>query len=180
FGSAEQGNGIGRLLKALRHEAPFVNETAKRLGVNGAASCAQIIRTYHTSHGGKLSLARILAGEFIDGAMTYGPKEEERISGVYTLAGTEVKKRGPGGAGETVALGRLESFATGDTITAEKGSLHSIGAAAPPKPVYGLAIAAGERKDEMKLSAALAKIIDEDPTLSLVHDRDVNQIVLWG
>lgn len=180
LGSAEQGNGIGRLLKALRHEAPFVGETSKRLGVDGVSSCAQIVKTYHTSHGGKLSLARILAGEFADGTVVYGPKGEERISGIYALMGTEVKKRGPAGAGDTVALGRLESFATGDTISAEKGSSPSIEAATPPKPVYGLAIAAGERKDEMKLSAALAKIIDEDPTLSLVHDRDVSQIILWG
>ena len=45
FGSAEHGNGIGRLLKALRHEAPFVEETAKRLGLGGAKSAAYIMKT---------------------------------------------------------------------------------------------------------------------------------------
>jgi elongation factor G len=180
FGSAEEGHGIGRLLKALRHEAPFVQETAKRLGAGGAASCAQIVKTYHTSHGGKLSLARVLAGSFAEGTAVYGPAGEERVSGVYSMAGTEVKKRGPAGPGETVALGRLERFKTGDTISADKNSTVAILGAVPPKPVYGLAIAAGERKDELKLTSALTKIIDEDPSLSLVHDREVAQILLWG
>jgi elongation factor G len=180
FGSAEQGNGIGRLLKALRHEAPFVAATAKRLGLGSAKSAAYILKTQHTSHAGKLSVARVLAGQFADGTSVYGPSGEERISGVYAITGTEVKKRGPATAGETVAFGRLEDFQTGTTITAEKNGAISIKTSAPPKPVYGLAIAAGDRKDEIKLTAALAKLIDEDPSLLLIHDREVNQILLLG
>ena len=91
-----------------------------------------------------------------------------------------MKKRGPALAGETVAFGRLESLPTGATLTAEKNGTISIQAAMPPKPVYGLAIAVSERKDEIKLTAALAKLIDEDPSLSLVQDREVNQMILWG
>ena len=40
--------------------------------------------------------------------------------------------------------------------------------------------AVSERKDEIKLTAALSKLIDEDPSLTLVHDREVSQIILWG
>ncbi len=180
FGSAEQGNGIGRLLKALRHEAPFVRETAKRLGANSSRSCAHIIKTYNTSHAGKLSLARVFTGQFADGSSVYSAEGEERISGVYAVTGADVKKRGPAGPGETVAFGRLESFHTGDTISTEKNGAAATKAVSPPKPVYRLAISAGERKDEMKLTAALAKIIDEDPSLSLLHDREVSQMVLSG
>ncbi len=180
FGSAEQGNGIGRLLKALRHEAPFAHETAKRLGLGHAKSAAYIVQTHHTSHAGKLSLARVLAGQFADGGSVYCAAGEERISGVYAINGTDVKKRGPALPGETVAFGRLESLPTGTTLTAEKNGTLSIKSPAPPKPVYGLAIAAGERKDEIKLSSALAKLIDEDPSLFLVHDRETGEMVLWG
>jgi elongation factor G len=180
LGSAEQGNGVGRLLKALRHEVPFASETAKRLGVENAESCAHIIKTYHTSHAGKLSLARILSGHFADGTSVYGTDGEERISGVFAVTGTDVKKRGPAGPGETAAFGRLESFHTGSTVSAEKNGCVQIASEAGPKPVYGLAIAATERKDEIKLTAAIAKIIDEDPSLALVQDRDAGQMVLWG
>ncbi len=180
FGSAEHGNGIGRLLKALRHEAPFFEETAKRLGLGDAKSAAYIMKTYHTSHAGKLSLARVLAGEFADGTTVYSPDGEDRISGVFSVVGADVKKRGPASAGETVAFGRLESLPTGVTITAEKGGALSIKSSIPPKPVYGLAIAAAERKDEIKLTASLGKLIDEDPSLSLVQDRELGQMALWG
>src|SRR4029079_8071637 len=54
FGSAENGNGILRLLKALRHEAPGVEAPAKRLGLDTAkaGSVAQVMKTFHTPHGG--------------------------------------------------------------------------------------------------------------------------------
>jgi elongation factor G len=180
FGSAEHGNGIGRLLKALRHEAPFVQETARRLGLGDAKSAAYLMKTYHTSHAGKLSLARVLAGQFADGASVASVAGEEKISGVYQVTGTDVKKRGPGCAGETVAFGRLEGLPTGATLTIEKGGAIAIASAMPPKPVYGLAIAAGERKDEIKLTSSLSKLIDEDPSLSLMQDREVSQMLLWG
>jgi elongation factor G len=180
FGSAEHGNGLGRLLKALRHEAPFVQETARRLGLGDAKSAAYLMKTYHTSHAGKLSLGRVLAGQFADGASVYSVSGEEKISGVYQVTGADVKKRGPACAGETVAFGRLESLPTGTTITAGKNGAISIKPAVPPKPVFGLAIAAGERKDEIKLTSSLAKLIDEDPSLSLVQDREMGQMVLWG
>jgi elongation factor G len=180
FGSAQEGHGIARLLKALRHEAPFAQETAKRLGLGSAKSAAYILKTYHTSHAGKLSLTRVLAGQFADGGAVYAPAGEEKISGVFTVTGTDVKKRGPGAAGETVALGKLESLPTGATLTGEKGHPLAIATTPAPKPVYGLAIAVGERKDEIKLTSALHKLIDEDPALSLIQDRETGQMVLWG
>ncbi len=180
FGSAEYGNGLGRLLKALRHEAPFVQETARRLGLGDAKSAAYLMKTYHTSHAGKLSLARVLTGQFADGSSVYSLAGEERVSGIFQVTGTDVKKRGPASPGETVAFGRLESLPTGTTVTTEKNGVLSIKSAVAPKAVYGLAIAVSERKDEIKLTTALAKLIDEDPSLSLVQDREVSQMILWG
>jgi elongation factor G len=46
--------------------------------------------------------------------------------------------------------------------------------------VFGLAIAAKEKKDEVKLTAAIAKIIEEDPSISLSHSQDMGEMVLWG
>ena len=73
FGSAENGNGILRLMKALRHEAPSVAVTAKRLGLAGGNGTAvlQILKTFHTAHGGKLSLSRVLAGTIADSATVF-------------------------------------------------------------------------------------------------------------
>ena len=180
MGSAENGNGIFRLLKALRHEVPFVQVTAKRLGVDKAPSCAFVAKTYHTAHGGKLSLARVLTGSFADGTTVYGANGEERISGVFTVMGQEPTKRGAATAGETVAFGRLDSIKTGASLTEEKGKKAAIEKAVTASPVFGLAIAAKEKKDEVKLTAAIAKIIEEDPSISLTHSQDMGEMVLWG
>ena len=180
LGSAENGHGIFRLLKALRHEAPFVQTTAERLGVAKAPSCAFVAKTFHTAHGGKLSLVRVLTGNFTDGTTVYGGADEERISGLFAVLGQEPVKRGDGHAGDTVAFGRLDSTKTGDTLAEEKGGKAKITTAAITKPVFGLAIAAKEKKDEVKLTAAIAKIIEEDPSISLTHSQDMGEMVLWG
>ncbi|WP_088343166.1 MULTISPECIES: elongation factor G [Rhodomicrobium] len=180
LGCAERGNGVTRLLKALRHEAPFADATARRLGVGGQASCAHVFKTYHTAHAGKLSLMRIFSGAFGDGTMVAGSRGEERAAGVFTLHGQEPRKCGAGQAGDVIALGRLEGVATGETLTAGKSAMPQIDAPKPPHPVYGLALAAAERKDEVKLAASLHKLIDEDPSLSLVHNKETGEMVFWG
>jgi len=180
LGSAETSHGIFRLLKALRHEVPFVAVTAKRLGTDKTVSCAFVAKTFHTAHGGKLSLARVLAGTFADGTTVYGGANDERISGIFTLMGQEPVKRGEAKAGDTVAFGRLDSVKTGDTLSEEKGSKLKVASGTISQPVFGLAIAAKEKKDEVKLTAAIAKIIEEDPSISLSHSQEMGEMVLWG
>ena len=123
FGSAEHGNGIGRLLKALRHEAPTVEDTIKRLGLKKeAGTTAQVLKTFHTAHGGKLSVVRVLAGELVDGAVLYGGQgQESRVAGVFSMLGATTAKLSKAGLGDTVALGRLDKIATGETVSTTKG-----------------------------------------------------------
>jgi elongation factor G len=178
-GSAANGNGILRLLKALRHEAPFVDETAKRLGLDGHASAAHVVKTIYTSHGGKLSLTRVLTGTLEEGDTVTGNGTEERIAGVLSLMGQDAKKRGPAQAGDTVALARLEKVKTGETLTTGT-RIEQLGAPEPPPPVLGVAISLKDRKDEVKLTSALAKAMEEDSSLKLDHVHDTHQMVLWG
>ncbi len=182
FGSAENGNGILRLMKALRHEAPDLAATTRRLGIEGAkGSLGQVLKTFHTAHGGKLSLTRVLSGEIGEGSVLYGRNgQESRAAGVFTLMGIEPRKAGKGVAGDTVALGRLEDIATGETVSTEKGSTAQIAAVPPPQGVYGLAISVADRKDEVKLTAAAARLMEEDPSLLLTHEAETHEMVLWG
>jgi elongation factor G len=181
LGSAEKGHGIFRLLKALRHEVPFVEDTAKRLGADGAKSAAYVLKSYHTGHGGKLSLARVLSGDIADGAtVTGGSGRPERVAGVFSLRGEEPVKRGVARAGDTVALGRLDGIRAGDTITTEKEARVRLAAPDAPEPVLAAAIGLKDRKDEVKLSSALAKLLDEDPSLAVEHTQDTHQTLLRG
>src|SRR5215218_32028 len=120
LGSATRTNGVLRLLKALRHEAPGVEATARRLGMKptGNDAVAYVMKTLHTAHGGKMSIARVLAGSIGEGAQMVGPSDTaDRVAGVYKLFGQQSEKRGPAAAGETVALGKLDHARTGETLS---------------------------------------------------------------
>jgi len=181
LGAAETGNGVRRLLKALRHEAPEVAATAERLGVTGTTPMVQVLKTLHTAHGGKLSVGRLFGGPMKDGATLTGPGgDSERIAGMFRMVGQDTAKIDAAVPGDCIALGRLDSAKTGETWAEGKAAPDQLVAAPPPPPVYALAIAAAEKKDEVKLTTALAKIMEEDPSLSLEHNADTHEMVLWG
>ena len=181
FGSAEHGTGIERLLKALRHEAPGVAETVKRLGQPGNGATAQVLKTFHTAHGGKLSLVRLLSGEIAEGTLLHGPAgQESRVAGVFTLLVATPAKLQKAVTGDTVALARLDAARTGETLSTQKGNARQCVAVEAPPGVYGLAIAVPDRKDEVKLTSAIARLTEEDPSLSLEHNHETHEMVLWG
>jgi elongation factor G len=182
IGVAARTNGVLRLMKALRHECPDVAETAKRLGVeaNGDA-VAYVVKTLHSSHGGKMSVARVLAGQIGDGTVLNSPDTEAgRVSGVFKLFGQTNEKRGAASAGETVAFGKLDHARTGDTLWSGKSRHAPVGSAQPYAPVLAIAISARERKDDVKLGQALNKLIDEDPSLTVIHNPETHEVVVWG
>ncbi|HHI82103.1 MAG TPA: elongation factor G [Rhizobiales bacterium] len=182
FGSAENGNGILRLLKALRHEAPGIEKTRERLGfVPDGETTVQVMKTLYTAHGGKLSLVRVLDGEVKEGTVFYGPDgKDARAAGVFDLKGTETSKVNLAKAGDTVALGRMEGVDTGQTLSTAKGETEQLLDFTRAPAVYGMAIAVADHKDEVKLTSAIAKLIEEDPSLSVEHNPDTHEIVLWG
>ncbi len=180
LGSAENGNGILRLLKALRHEAPFVDRTAKRLKLENAKSAGLVLKTMYTPHGGKLSLVRVLSGEFGEGTVVQGARSEERAAAAFGMLGQEAKKRAAARAGETVALGRLEKIYSGETLSTERAGGTQVKVPDAPEPVFGMAIGVKDRKDEVKLTGALGRLMEEDPSLRLQHAKDTHQMVLWG
>ena len=119
MGSATGGHGVTRLLKALRHESPGIAHTRKRLQIEDKGpALAQAVRTIHTAHGGKLSLARVLRGAFADGATVINSRGvEERIGGLARLMGAVSSKVARAEEGDTIAFARLESLATGDRFS---------------------------------------------------------------
>jgi elongation factor G len=182
MGVATRTNGILRLLKALRHEAPGVAATAKRLGVkaNGEA-VGVVLKTFHTTHGGKLSVARVLNGQIGDGVTLGSPAAEAgRVSGVAKMLGQSTEKRGPAGAGETVAFGKLDAAKTGDTLSSGKQPHPAVAAVKPYPGVLAIAISAKERKDDVKLGLALTKLIEEDPSLTVINNPEAQEMVIWG
>ncbi|HML14806.1 MAG TPA: elongation factor G [Xanthobacteraceae bacterium] len=182
IGVATRTNGVLRLLKALRHEAPGVADTAKRLDVKpNGEGIAYVMKTLHTAHGGKMSVARVLGGSVAEGAMLTGASgTADRTSGVFKLTGQASEKRGPAVAGDTVALGKLDHARTGDTLTTAKQQPAPLAEVSPYPAVLAFTVSAKERKDDVKLGQALAKLYEEDPSLTIIHNPETHEVIAWG
>ena len=182
MGSATDGHGVTRLLKAVRHEAPAIAHTRRRLGIDDKGpALAQVMRTVHTAHGGKLSLARVLRGAFADGATVVNSRGiEERIGGLARLMGATSSKVGRAEEGDTIAFARLEALSTGDRFADGKTAPAPADVAAPPQPTQAFAIHVKDRKDEVRLASALAKLCEEDRALSFVQDAEMSEMKLHG
>jgi elongation factor G len=182
IGSADRGNGVTRLLKALRHEAPTLSETRARLGVpDEGEPLAHVMKTLHMGQGGKLSVARVLRGDFHEGDTVVGSRgTESRIASLLAITGSGTTRISDVKAGDTVGFGRLEGIATADSFAAGKARPDAIISIAPPEPVYAVALRVKDRKDDVRLSSALSKITEEDPSLVLDNRPDMGEIRLLG
>jgi elongation factor G len=142
---------------------------------------ALVLKTFHTTHGGKMSLARLLSGEAGDGTTFNTPAGEAgRVSGVFKLLGQHFEKRPPATAGDTVAFGKLDHAKTGDTLSSGKQAHAALIDVKPYPPVLAIAVHAKERKDDVKLGVAFTKLTEEDPSLSVVHNAESHEVVIWG
>ncbi|UAJ72727.1 elongation factor G [Synechocystis sp. PCC 7339] len=176
LGVAEQDFGVRPLLDVLIKEAPDPSVTAARRGLSTDGSgpvIAQVLKTYFTPQG-RLSLARIWQGTLREADTLNG----QRLGGIYRLFGSQQTSAQTATVGEIVGLARLENINTGATLsTAEVKPLPFV---EPLSPVYGLAIAPEQRKDEVKLSTALGKLVEEDPSLTWEQNTETQEVILWG
>jgi elongation factor G len=179
FGSAQNGFGVRRLLKALRHDTPDCEAAAARIGADG--DCAYVFKTAHAGQAGKLAYARVLSGKLADGAeLTLPSGERARASGLFTLQGGATKKVASADRGEVVAIGKVEEARAGDLLSADGKKRAPKLAPEARFPVFSAAIHTTDRKDDVRLSGALHKLIEEDPALELAHDPESNETLLRG
>ena len=182
IGSSERGNGITRLLKALRHEAPLVGETRVRLGVSESGpALAAVLKTLHTSHGGKLSIARILRGRLSEGDEVTGSSgATARVAGVLSLQGSTSTRIGQADVGNVAGLARLEKIATGECFALGKVHPEEIVLFERPQAVFEVSLVVKDRKDDVRLTAALSKLAEEDPSLSFETCPETGELRLRG
>lgn len=179
FGSALNGFGVRRLLKALRHDTPDPEAAAARLGAQG--TCAYVFKTSHAGQAGKLAVARVLGGRLDDGAeLTRPDGEKGRASGLFLLHGPTTRKVASAEAGDIVAIGKLEGARAGELLSTDGKARPARLKAEPRTPVYALSIATRDQKDDVRLSGALAKLVEEDSGLVLTHLADTREVLLRG
>lgn len=168
FGSAANGFGVRRLLKALRHETPEPMRAAARLG---ASTGALVFKVSHGNQIGRLALARTFS-PLAEGGELGGM----RLGTLLRLQGEKSAKIARAEAGDIVALAKLEGVHAGQWLGAEADAptLDRL----PANHV--VAIRPRNRNDDVKLSAALHKLVEEDQGLGWVQDEEHHETLLKG
>ncbi|MBL8770690.1 MAG: elongation factor G [Phenylobacterium sp.] len=178
FGSALNGFGVRRLLKALRHETPPAEKAADRLGITTGA---YVLKTAYAGQSGKLAYARAFGAKLSDGAdLVLADGARSRAGGLSQVQGSALRKVAEAQIGDIVAIGKVEQAAAGQ-ILSTTGRPQAVKAAARPRrPLFAVALMAKSRNDDVRLSSALNKLIEEDTGLSLTHDAEQRQVLLAG
>ncbi len=188
-GSGATGGGLRALLDAIAREFPSPaaeprHDAAGRLVAPDPQGpvVAQVCKTIVHPQSGKLSVVRVFSGtitaetQLVDASRGAAPL---RHSGISRLQGKRQDPVKSAGAGSIVALARLESVCTGDTLaSAGAGIVMPVHPAS--EPLFALAIRPKEKLDEAKLSQMLARIIDEDPSLRVGRAEFTNELQLLG
>ncbi|MEM7743058.1 MAG: elongation factor G [Pseudomonadota bacterium] len=169
MGSASHGNGVFRLMKALRHEAPGVADKADALG--GAHAASFLAR--HRKHVGKTTYLRALTDLKTGATLGGGPLGPISVHGAEGVSSaTEVA------AGQVFSAIKSDHL-DGGCIYAET-SMPAPGWHEALAPLVRQAILPENDRDDAKLSEALQKIVAEDASLTLEHDHETGAHVLAG
>lgn len=178
FGSTANGNGVRRLLKALRHDTPQPKFAAARLGLSGNG--AYVMKITHAGQAGKLAFSRGFGGAMADSDhITLSDGSSQRPGALFSVNGAQTKKVSRIPEGDIAAIGKLDPVAAGDLLGASGAQKIRLNFK-KRFPVYQLSIATKDRKDDVRLSGALQKLVDEDAGLNVVHDQTTHEILLQG
>ena len=149
-----------------REEAPF---------------SAFIFKTIADPFAGKLSLFRVYSGSINADSTVYNSKRDvrERIGQIFLLEGKKQKPVGFAAVGDIVAVAKLKETTTGDTFSDEKRPI-IFEETKLPLPMITYALAPKAKGDEEKIASSLARIHEEDPTMTVGRDEQTGEILLSG
>ena len=130
---------------------------------------------------GKLAFLRVYSGNLKEGTAIYNvrTKKRERVSRIFQMHANKQNSISNISAGDIGAIVGLKNIRTGDSLSNDKFPflLESI---TFPQPVLGIAIEAKTQDDVDKLSIALSKLSEEDPTFQVNTDPDSGQTIING
>lgn len=175
--SALTGGGVYRLLKLMRHETPPPSDAAARLGTENG------IHVFKIAHGGavgRLALARVYGEALGEGEDLAIGDETVRCGALFAVQGDKTTKQTRAAAGEVIAISKLDNARARMLLARRGGTGSDAPAHDVPTRNARLAIAARDRKDDVKLSAALHKLCEEDPALHWQQDEAMHETLLSG
>ncbi len=142
---------------------------------------ALVYKTMADPFVGKLSYFRVFSGVFNPDCTVYNStkEKEERITKLYYATGKNQEVAGRITTGDIAVTAKLQETVTGDTLCT-KDNIVILEPIVFPKPVMIMAIRAKTKADEDKLTTSLAKLVEEDPTLTSERNQETRQLLLSG
>lgn len=142
---------------------------------------AFVFKTISDPYTGKISIMRIFSGTFKPDSSYFNTVKDlvERVGGVFFLQGKNQENAGDIFPGDIIAVAKLKETQTGDTLTV-KGEKIKFPEIKFPIPSISFAIEPRSREDENKISGALHKIQEEDPTVKYNRDVQTKELVISG
>ncbi|HUS44593.1 MAG TPA: elongation factor G [Phycisphaerae bacterium] len=195
FTSARKEIGVEELLDIVARYAPSPKEARKREATKAGAEgetlvleadpkgslCAQVFKVVSDPYVGKISYVRVLSGTLsAEGTARVGDaKRETKVGQLLRVQGKDTQPVSAAAAGDIIGISKMEELAVGKTLSGGADAL-VLPMVDLPVPMFSLALEPKSRGDEQRISEALAKAGDEDPTLKTTRDRQTHELVVSG
>lgn len=193
-GSAINYTGIERLMDLIDKYFPTYGEQGTYTAIDMAKDTpvelltdekgdltVQVFKTIMDPFVGRISFIKVRSGVLSSDSMVYNPKKDklEKISQIYNVRGKHQTAVGKLFTGDIGAVTKLAYTQTNDTLC-DKGKNYVVENIAFSEPMLGVAVWPKSKNDDDKLSNALARMIEEDPTTRLVNNPETKENVFYG
>lgn len=172
--------GIDKVMDAICTYAPSPLESSDEIDAD-APMAALVFKTMTDPYVGKISLFKVIKGNFKAEGSVYNANKEvdEKISSAGTMCGKTQISLNEFKTGDIGMLAKLPHAGSADTLCTKADPI-ALEGIAYPVPTYTIAIAPKSKADEDKLGNALARLLEEDPTLNLEKHKETHQTLLTG
>ena len=193
-GSSYRNKGIQRLLDAIVSYLPSPTDIASITGKNPRVDreevrhpgdsepfSALVFKILTDEYVGKLAFIRIYSGQIKTGMMVYNSVKDtnERVGRILRMNADDREDLTEAYAGDIVALVGLKNSTTGDTLC-DKSHQIILENMVFPDPVIKVAIAPKTKASQERMTSAILKLQEEDPTFKSYTDKDTGQIIIAG
>ena len=191
--SAKTGIGVPELMDILAHEALCPGDVSREaIAPSGetvpvepredAQLVAQVFKNRIDPYVSKLSYLRVYAGRIAKDSSVICPTTGKtfRITNLYRLQGQSTEPVEAAVAGDIVAVMKLDDLHVGDTLIDHKNGRLSMPPLRFPRPMIALGIEPRSRQDQARISTALHRIAEEDPTFRAEHEEGTQELVIRG
>ena len=189
--SATSNLGVAEFLEMVREFLPSPAESAQPAMAGGGAAdleadpnkplAALVFKTTADPFVGKLSIFRVYQGAIRSNSEVWNSVkgQSERIGQLYLPRGKSQENVTEVAAGDIGAIGKLAATVTGDTLCARESPV-VLERIKIPTGYYSVAVVPATKADLDKMSLAISRIVEEDPTLRYTRDSETNEILVTG